>query len=261
MIQLLGWFAFLIMGVVLGLIGGGGSILTVPILVYLFRMDAHSATGASLFIVGTVALIGALAAALKKEIKFTESLPFAIPSIVGVLAARTFLLPALPDPVIRLGTFAISRDALLMTLFALLMLAAAYKMIRASTIPPTRKAASGFNVGLQGFFIGALTGFIGAGGGFLIVPALVFLLGYGLKQAIGTSLLVIALNSFVGFFADVLQGEARSWSLLLVAAIIAVVGLYVGRRLSPQFSEKSLKRIFGWFILVLGSVILLEQFL
>ncbi len=257
--MLIGWIAFFAMGIVLGLIGGGGSILTVPILVYLFGQNAHAATGASLFIVGAVAMIGAFTAFLKKEIKFKESLPFALPSIVGVLLARTYLLPLLPDPIFRSDTLTLSKDVLLLTLFAFLMLMASYKMIRTTAIAPLRQTAPWPQVSVQGFFIGAITGFIGAGGGFLIVPALVFLLGYNLKQAIGTSLLVIALNSFVGCFADVLQGEPKPWPLLLTAAGIAIVGLFVGRRFTPYFSEKSLKKVFGWFVLVLGSAILLAQ--
>jgi uncharacterized membrane protein YfcA len=257
--MLIGWIAFFAMGIVLGLIGGGGSILTVPILVYLFGQDPHTATGGSLFIVGAVAVVGALMAFLKKEIKFTESLPFALPSIAGVILARTYLLPLLPDPVIQSELVVISKDGLLMVLFAFLMLMASYKMIRTTAVVTKRQTAPWLQVALQGLFIGAITGFIGAGGGFLIVPALVFLLGYSLKQAIGTSLLVIALNSFVGCFADVLQGEPKPWPLLFTAVGVAIVGLFVGRRLTPYFSEKTLKIIFGWFILVLGSTILLEQ--
>lgn len=257
--MIFGALAFFAMGIVLGLIGGGGSILTVPILVYLLGFNAHAATGASLFIVGTVAMIGAFTAFLKKEIKVQESFPFVFPSIAGVIMARTYLLPLLPDPVFRLETFIVSRDSLLMMLFSVLMLAASYKMIRSSKIVQAKQTAPWTHVALQGFLIGMTTGFIGAGGGFLIVPALVFLLGYGLKQAVGTSLFVIAINSFVGFFADLFQGESKPWPLLLAASAIAIAGLFLGRRLTPYFSEKTLKSIFGWFILVLGLSILLEQ--
>ncbi len=257
--MIIGALAFFAMGIVLGLIGGGGSILTVPILVYLLGFSAHAATGASLFIVGTVATIGALTAFLKKEIKLQESFPFVFPSIAGVLVARSYLLPLLPDPVFGNEAFVLSKDSLLMMLFAVLMLAAAYKMIRSVKVVQAQQAAHWFPVAVQGFLIGMTTGFIGAGGGFLIVPALVFLLGYGLKQAIGTSLFVIAVNSFVGFFADLVQGEAKPWPLLLFAAGVAIAGLFLGRRLTPYFSEKSLKNIFGWFILILGMAILLEQ--
>lgn len=254
-----GWMAFFIMGMVLGLIGGGGSILTVPILVYFFGMSAQAATGSSLFIVGSVAAVGAFASYLKKEIQFKKSLAFVLPSLAGVFCARSYFLPALPDPVFQMSTFELSKDVLLMALFAVLMLASSYKMIRANVVIRSSEAASVVGVVIQGFLIGAITGFIGAGGGFLIVPALVLLLNYGMKQAVGTSLLIIALNSYVGFLVDLLTSQRDAWSLLFWSTAIAILGLFLGRRLAPLFSEKTLKKAFGWFVLILGLIILIQQ--
>jgi uncharacterized protein len=257
---IIGWLAFLLMGLTLGLIGGGGSILTVPILVYLYGMSAQDATGASLFVVGATAFVGALAAYFKKEIQLSKSLPFAIPSLFGVFLARSFLVPWTPDPVLSLEGFTISKDLLLMLLFAVLMVTASTKMIRSSNSVTGAKSSSMGLIGLQGFLVGVITGFVGAGGGFLIIPALVFLIGLSMRQAAGTSLLIIAMNSGVGFLGDLMNRPDKNWSLLLSAVLIAIFGLFIGRKLAPSFSEKALKKIFGWFVLVLGTAILLDQF-
>ncbi len=257
----LGGVAFLIMGIVLGLIGGGGSILTVPILVYLYSMSAQEATGSSLFVVGATSLVGALAAFFKKEIQLSQSLPFAVPSLFGVFIARSFLVPWLPDPVVSIKAFVISKDLLLMVLFALLMVTASFKMIRSSTktVAAPEKSPSLVHVSGQGFLVGLITGFVGAGGGFLIIPALVFLLGLSMRQAAGTSLMIIAMNSSIGFLGDLWNRPDKNWPLLLSAVAIATVGLFIGRRMAPHFTEKTLKKIFGWFVLILGSLILIEQ--
>lgn len=255
----LGAFAFFIMGIVLGLVGGGGSILTVPILVYLYGMNAQEATGSSLFVVGAAALIGSMAAFFKKELRFSQSLPFALPSLFGVFISRSFLLPLLPDPVMSIHSLTISKDLLLMVLFALLMLMASIKMIRAPVKMTEIKSSSLVLVAGQGFLVGVVTGFIGAGGGFLIIPALVFFLGLSMREAVGTSLMIIAMNSSIGFLGDLWIRPDKNWQLLLSAVAMAVVGLFVGRRLSPYFSEKNLKKIFGWVVLILGSLILWEQ--
>ncbi len=257
--MILGIAAFLLMGITLGLIGGGGSILTVPILVYIYGMSAQEATGSSLFIVGATALVGAVIAYFRNEINLSKSLPFAIPSLIGVFLARTFLVPWTPDPVINLDSFLVTKDMLLLILFAILMVVASFKMIRGTLKIETVPNATVFTIARQGATVGMITGFVGAGGGFLIIPALVFLLRLTMRQAAGTSLMIIAINSSIGFIGDLLHDSNKNWFLLLTSLIVAIIGLMIGRLISPSFSEKSLKKIFGWFILVLGSVILIEQ--
>lgn len=257
--MIIGLVAFFIMGLTLGVIGGGGSILTVPILVYIFGMNAQEATGSSLFIVGATALVGAVISFYKKEIQLLQSLPFAVPSVFGVFVARTLLLPFMPDPTLNLEFLVLSKDMFLMICFSILMLTASYKMIRSSPIRGLPQGATLTAVIFKGFSVGAITGFVGAGGGFLIIPALIFLLQLSMRQAVATSLMVIAINSAMGFLGDLLIHPDKQWSILLTSVVAAVFGLLLGRRMAPSFSEKTLKRAFGWFVLLLGSFILIEQ--
>lgn len=257
--MLIGWVAFFLMGLTLGVIGGGGSILTVPILVYIYGMKAQEATGSSLFVVGATALVGALISFFKKEIQILQSLPFAIPSVLGVFVARTFLLPAIPEILLASSFFTLSKDMFLMICFSFLMLTASLKMIRSSPATVRPKTGSQRSVVFKGFSVGLITGFVGAGGGFLIIPALIFLLELTMRQAVATSLMIIAINSAMGFLGDLLVDPHKDWYLLFTSVSAAILGLLLGRQIAPAFSEKTLKRVFGWFVLVLGGFILFEQ--
>jgi len=261
--ELLGYVSSAFMGLVLGLIGGGGSILTVPILVYLFGLTPVVATGSSLFVVGTTAMTGVLRFAKSGNLRIREGLFFALPSVVGVLVARRILLPLVPAHLFEIGGMVVTKDILLMLLFAALMLVASLKMLRSSGAPVVGTKPETMNVPgviLRGFLVGLVTGFIGAGGGFLIVPALVFLLGLKMSEAVGTSLLIIALNSLVGFFGS-LGAEPLHWQILLPITALAVGGLFLGGKLQKKFSEAQLKKSFGWFVLIVGGFILLDQVL
>lgn len=265
--EFIGYFSSAFMGVVLGLIGGGGSILTVPILVYLFGLAPVAATGSSLFVVGTTAFVGALGFIRSGRVRFKESLFFAIPSVAGVLVARRLILPHVPAQLLELGGFTLTKDIFLMLMFAALMLVASTKMIRgnrkASTESGERDAAPAVStLALRGFLVGSVTGFIGAGGGFLIVPALIFLLGFKMPEAVGTSLMIIAVNSLVGFVGAMGVTESPLvWELLLPVTGLAVMGLWAGTKLQKHFTDSQLKKSFGWFVLVIGSLILLDQIL
>lgn len=260
--ELLGYVSSAFMGVVLGLIGGGGSILTVPILVYLFGLTPVAATGSSLFVVGATAMTGALRFAKSGKLRFQESLLFAIPSVVGVLLARKLILPLVPAHLLVVGGFSITKDILLMLLFATLMLLASLKMLRGSTPSLQEPIATSRTSSLvvRGLLVGLVTGFIGAGGGFLIVPALIFLLGFKMAEAVGTSLMIIAVNSLVGFIGS-MGTETLHWQILLPMTVLAVFGLLVGIKLQKRFSEGQLKKSFGWFVLLVGGLILLDQIL
>lgn len=261
--ELLGYASSAFMGVVLGLIGGGGSILTVPILVYLFGLTPVVATGSSLFVVGTTAMTGALRSAKGGNLRIRKGLSFALPSVVGVLLARKLLLPLVPSRLFDVGDLIITKDIFLMLLFAALMLMASLKMLRSSGPHSQDRKSENLNIPsliLRGLLVGLVTGFIGAGGGFLIVPALVFLLGLKMSEAVSTSLLVIALNSLIGF-AGSLGSEPLHWQILVPMTVLAVFGLFIGGRLQKKFSEKQLKTSFGWFVLTVGGLILLDQIL
>jgi len=254
----LGYIGALIMGLVLGLIGGGGSILTVPILHYLFGIDAATATAYSLFVVGATAATGSVSHLKQGNVNWTSALRFGVPSIAAVFATRAWLLPAIPE---QIGSLA--KGTVLLVLFALLMLAAAIGMVRkgaAAHPAPTRARSTALLITvLEGIIVGSLTGLVGAGGGFLIIPALVMFGGLGMKQAIGTSLVIIAAKSLIGFSGDLLAGLNADWSFLLTCAATAIVGILIGAALSAKLSAERLKPAFGWFVLVMGVVILATE--
>jgi len=258
---LAGYAAAILIGLSLGLIGGGGSILTVPVLVYLIGVDVVQATAYSLFVVGIASAVGVVSYARKQQVRWQTALWFGLPSIVAVYVTRRWLVPALPDVLWESGGWEITRDSAILALFALLMVLASLSMIRKKR--PVREQASprlsGINlvllVALEGLIVGVLTGLVGAGGGFLIIPALVVLVGLPMKEAVGTSLLVIAAKSLIGFLGD-LSNLSVDWSFLSLFSAIAVAGIFLGSYWSTRISGERLKPAFGWFVLVMGIYIL-----
>lgn len=262
--EILGYIASILMGLSLGLIGGGGSILTVPILVYIFGTNPILATSYSLFIVGTTALVGGLFYLKKGEVDLKTGFIFGVPSFIGVYLTRAYLVPSLPDPVFTLGSWVVTKPLLIMLVFAILMLAASVSMIRTKKAIEANKVKMNpqlqfLLIGLEGLIVGGVTGFVGAGGGFLIIPALVILVGMSMKLAVGTSLFIIAAKSLIGFAGDLQQKTEIDWTLIFTITGIAVLGLFVGMYFSEKVSEKSLKKGFGYFVLVMGSIILFDQ--
>jgi len=261
--EIFGYIASIFMGLSLGMIGGGGSILTVPILVYLFGTNPITATAYSLFIVGLTALVGGISYLKKGEVDLKTGFIFAVPSFIGVYLTRAYVVPALPDPVFAVGSFVFSKPLLIMLVFAVLMLAASISMIK-SKKSGVKKAelnpiAKFLLIGIEGFIVGGVTGFVGAGGGFLIIPALVVLVGMPMKIAVGTSLFIIAAKSLIGFTGDLQQHTQIEWSLLFTISSIAVFGLFIGMYLSNKVSEKGLKKGFGYFVMLMGAFILFDQ--
>lgn len=262
--ELLGYLASVLMGLSLGMIGGGGSILTVPILVYLFGIEPVLSTAYSLFIVGLTALVGGVSYFKKGQVDLKTGLIFAAPSFVGVYLTRAFIVPSLPDPVFSVFGMDISKPLLVMLVFASLMVLASVSMIRSKTAPlDSKKKLPPYMrntvISFEGLVVGAVTGFVGAGGGFLIIPALVMLVGLPMKTAVGTSLFIIATKSLLGFAGDLQTQVEMDWTLLLTVGAIAIVGLFLGMLLSKQVSDKALKKGFGWFVLIMGLIILGDQ--
>lgn len=260
--EIIGYIASIAIGIALGLIGGGGSILTVPVLVYLFGLDAVMATGYSLFIVGLTSAVGSVKYYRKGLIHLRTAIIFGIPSIVAVYATRAFIVPAIPYEVFSISGYVLTKGLLLMLLFAVLMIAASYSMIRKDKKKAEDNAGEQkFNYPLilaEGGVVGVLTGLVGAGGGFLIIPALVVLSKLPMKMAVGTSLAIIAAKSLIGFSGEL--GSANiDWRFLLTVSGFAIVGIFVGMALSKKIDGDRLKPAFGWFVLVMGIYIILKE--
>ena len=249
------------MGSVLSLLGAGGSILTMPVLVYLFSIPAVEATSYSLLLVGLTALLGSIGYFRQGTIDIKTAIIFGIPSILGVLLARHYLLPAIPSE-FKLGIL-ITKDFVIMFVFSVLMILAALMMMKKNNLKkddnqdvPKNKFAL---VMLEGLVVGGVTGFVGAGGGFLIIPALVLLAGLEMKIAVGTSLIIIALKSIIGFGGDVIGGFQTDWIFVIYVMIATLVGVLVGNFLSRKFTGEQLKKYFGIMVLVIGFYIVTEQ--
>ena len=260
--EIVGYIASLVIGVSLGLIGGGGSILTVPVLVYLFGVNPVLATAYSLFIVGATSLVGSLPKYKNGEVNIKTAIIFGIPSIAAVYATRAFIVPAIPNHIFTIGNLVITKALLLMLMFAILMVVASVSMIKNGTAKSyTEDGIQKFNyplILLEGAVVGVLTGLVGAGGGFLIIPALVLFSKLPMKQAVGTSLLIIAAKSLIGFTGD-LGHYTINWALLFSVTLLAIAGIFAGNLFSKKISADSLKKGFGWFVLVMGVYILIKE--
>lgn len=257
--EIAGYLASLLIGVSLGLIGGGGSILTVPVLVYLFGVSPTMAISYSLFIVGSTSLVGAYNNYRKGLVNFKTVLLFGSSSITTVFVARKFIIPFLPDVFFKIGTFEVHHALFVMVVFAILMVAASVSMIRDKKVSTKQKASSSpMLLVVYGVLIGLVTGFLGAGGGFLLIPALVILMKLPMKEAIGTSLLIIALNSLIGFLGDIGR-HPIDWAFIIILSTIAITGIFIGGYFNQKVNADKLKKGFGWFVLVMGIYIIIRE--
>ena len=260
--EIVGYIASVFIGISLGLIGGGGSILTVPVLVYLFGINPVLATAYSLLIVGSTSLIGALTKYRQGLINFKTAFIFAIPAVATVLITRRFLLPLIPPNVFTIAGYTITKSILLMVLFAILMVFASISMIHGNGKEIIKDdSVRKFNYPktfLQGAFVGIITGLVGAGGGFLIIPALVIFSKLPMQKAIATSLVIITINSITGFLGS-LSHHIMDWKLLAIVTTLAIGGIFAGNWLSRKFNGDKLKKVFGWFVLVMGIYIIIKE--
>jgi uncharacterized protein len=258
-VEALGYLAAISIGLVLGLLGGGGSILSIPILVYLFNIEPVRASAYSLFIVGITSLIGAIPKYRNHLVNLRTGILFGVPSILSIFATRKWVVPLIPEVLFTYGEFVFTKRLLLLGLFAILMLLAAIPMIRGrNNFTSENHQFRTFLVIVEGALIGFLTGLVGAGGGFLIIPALVFLTGLPFKTAVGTSLFIISINSLSGFAGDLLN-YSMDWYFLLTLSAMAVVGILLGNQWSKKIAADQLKIAFGWLILFMGCYILYRE--
>lgn len=260
-IQVLGYIGALVIGIVLGLIGGGGSILTVPVLVYLLYINPVTATAYSLFIVGTSALIGGFRNMKKGLVDFRTAIVFSIPAFIAVYSTRKFLVPAIPEKLFTVGDLMVTKNIGVMVFFAIIMLVASISMIRNGNMATKTEGDVSYNYPLiitEGLIVGILTGIVGAGGGFLIIPALVLFAKLPMKKAVATSLLIIAIKSLIGFIGDV-QNLDIQWNFLLIFSAISILGIFIGIWLNKFINGEKLKKGFGWFVLIMGILIIVKE--
>ncbi len=261
---ILGYISALVIGISLGLIGGGGSILAVPVLAYLFLLDAKYATAYSLFVVGFSALVGGIKQHLKGFVDWRTAIVFGIPAMIGVTVVRKFVVPMLPDVLFTIDEFEFTRRMAMFGLFAALMIPAAFSMLKKRKVDKDDENKEvKYNYPLilaEGLIVGGITGLIGAGGGFLIIPALVILANVKMKVAVGTSLVIIAFKSLLGFFlGDALTLEI-DWMLLTTFTAASLVGIFIGSYLSNFIDGDKLKKGFGYFIFVMAVFIFYMEF-
>ena len=260
--NLFGVFGALLIGIVLGLIGGGGSILTVPIFVYILDVEPVLATAYSLFVVGIAALFGAIKNTQENLVEYKTGFVFALPAFIGVYIARRFLLDLIPNIIFKIGEFSLTKDMGIMMFFALIMILASYFMIKDKNEQNINKKSS-HNIYIlifEGFIVGILTGIVGAGGGFIIIPALVLFAGLPMKNAIGTSLMIIAIKSLFGFIGDLQNSNIIiDWLLLGGFTFLSVIGIFAGLYLNKFIEGNKLKKGFGWFVLIMGVSIVLKE--
>jgi uncharacterized membrane protein YfcA len=264
--DILAYIFAMAIGISLGLIGAGGSILTVPVLVYLAHVEPVLATAYSLFVVGSTALVGGIQNSFKKLVDFKTALLFGVPSILAVYATRAFIMPSIPSEISVGGWFTVSKGVGLLLIFAVLMVVTAISMIRGNGkveeldgVKPEPKNHHYGLVLLEGVGVGTLTGLVGAGGGFLIIPALVLLAGLEMKLAVGTSLIIIAMKSLIGFTGDIQSGMPIDWTFLLPFTGFSVGGIFIGTWLNKFIDGHRLKKGFGWFVLAMGIYMLVRE--
>ena len=260
-VQIFGYSASILIGVSLGLIGGGGSILTLPVLVYLLGFSPVLSTAYSLFIVGTTSFVGSINYMRKGLINYQAAFVFAIPSFISVFLTRKYLVPTIPDSLFTLAGFEVTKNIGIMLFFALVMLAASYSMIMSEKKEDEKSEKLKFNyplISLEGAVVGILTGIVGAGGGFLIIPALVLLARLPMKMAVGTSLLIIATKSLIGFMGDISNINVN-WTFLVQFTSLSIIGIFIGSYFSKFIEGEKLKKSFGWFVLVMGIYIITKE--
>jgi uncharacterized membrane protein YfcA len=260
--EIFGYLASILTGVLLGMIGGGGSILTVPILVYLFAINPLHATAYSLFVVGITSLVGIYPLYKEKAIDFKMALLFGIPSTLSVILARKIILPAIPETIVLGEKLVLSRSLFIMLFFAIIMIFAALLMIfRKEKTQNSNEKKSNANQKLiipEAILVGTIAGISGAGGGFLIIPFLTIANNLPIKKAIGTSLLIIGIQSMIGFFSG-LSAVTADWMLISKITVLSVSGFFAGNYLSRKISGAVLKNTFGWLVLSIGIYIILKE--
>ena len=259
--EITGYMCAVFIGITLGVIGGGGSILTVPVLVYVIAIEPILATAYSLFVVGVSALVGTIKNIKRGNINMKIGVIFSIPSLFAVYFTRRIIVPSIPEKIIIIENFFLSKETAIMLFFSLIMLLAAISMIRKrkeknKEIKTTTKYTA---ITLEGLFVGVFTGLVGAGGGFLIIPALVLLGGLSMKKAVGTSLMIISVKSLIGFTGDLSTTLNIDWGFLSAFCFFSILGMGVGLYISKFIEGEKLKKSFGWLVLFMAIFVFIKE--
>lgn len=259
--NLIGYVLAVFVGITLGMLGSGGSILSVPILVYVMGIEPVLATAYSLFVIGTTSLVGGIHKAQQKLVDFKKVVLFGIPTVITVFITRKILVPRIPNIIFSTEIFTLHKSVLIMVVFAIVMIVASIKMLKPmkEAIVTGDEKLNYYRIVVQGIFIGLISGFVGAGGGFLIIPTLLFLTKTPMKMAVGTSLLIVSSQSLIGFLGDILEKQAIDWKLLLLFTLASIVGIFIGNFISKKVEDRKLKTSFGWFVLAMGIYIILKE--
>jgi len=258
--EFFGYLGAFLIGLILGLTGGGGSIMTVPVLVYLLGINPVIATAYSLFIVGITSSFGSVVNYKKGLVDVKIGLKFAIPSLIAIFLTRKIIVPAIPEILFTVKEITVTKEFFIMILFAIVMMMASFSMLSNKKEITLEKEPNSILTILKIFTVGIIIGLVGAGGGFLIIPALVFLAKLPMKKAIGTSIFIIAINSLIGFTGDIGNIDP-DWSFLLIFSFISILGIFAGIYLNKFINEKNLKKGFGWFVLAMSILILTKELL
>lgn len=259
--QIIGYILAVFVGIILGMIGSGGSILSVPILVYVMGIEPILATAYSLFIIGTTSFVGGIQKAKQKLVDFKKVVLFGIPTVITVFITRIVIVPRIPDIIFTSDLFTLQKSVLIMIVFAIVMIFASVRMIiplNEKTVAPNEKL-NYYKIVSLGILIGLISGFVGAGGGFLIVPTLLFFAKTPMKMAVGTSLIIVSLQSLIGFSGDLMGNQIIDWDLLKIFTIASIVGIIIGNRISRKIEDIKLKTVFGWFVLAMGVFIIIKE--
>ncbi len=271
-----GYALAIVVGLLLGLLGGGGSILALPIFVYLFAINPILATTYSLFVIGVSSLFGTYKCVKSNSINYNALIYFGFSSVISVLLTRMYLIDLIPDSIFIFG-LELSKGKVVLIFFSLIMLGAGYSMIFVDNqkIDNTKneiencetndkvignsKIKNIFSLSFQGLIDGAITGIVGAGGGFLIVPALVFISKLDIRIAISTSLAIISLKTIIGFLGSLNKSPNIDYIFLSVFTFLAILGMVIGIKLSKKINPDALKKYFGVFVILCAIYILLKE--
>ena len=259
--QIIGYILAVFVGMTLGMLGSGGSILSVPILVYVMGIEPTLATAYSLFVIGSTSLVGGIQKAKQKLVDFNKVVLFGIPAVISVFITRKILVPKIPEIIFLNENFSLSKSVLIMIVFAVVMIVASVRMIKPIkvTIDSDEDKLNYYKIALLGISIGLLSGFVGAGGGFLIVPTLLVFAKTPMKMAVGTSLFIVSSQSLIGFTGDIMGNQVIDWKLLLFFTLASIVGIFIGNFISKKMKEEKLKTCFGWFVLAMGIYIIIRE--